>query len=66
MTSIRNSDMIPLISNQQSNAGVFPIIISPYYYVGFVYTSLLGRMPKVEEFYTRIQNYYPKIREIDI
>jgi hypothetical protein len=32
----------------------------------FVYSSLLDREPKVEEFYTKIQNYYPKIREIDI
>jgi len=23
-------------------------------------------MPKVEEYYTKIQNYYPEIREIDI
>jgi len=48
------------------HASILPIIISPYNYVLFPLTSLVDRNQKVEEFYTKVPNYYHKIREIDI
>jgi len=52
------------VSNPHANSS--RIIISPHNHVFFRSASLLYRNPKVEEFYTKVQNYYPtKIAEID-